>query len=111
MERLKEYLEEILGEYQCGFRPQRRTTNQIFVVRQILEKSYVHDVDLHIYFIDFKITFDSINQNMLLKSLVSFGIPKKIERLMKMTPEGAQAKVIVSGKISNLFVIGIGVRQ
>jgi sorting nexin-29 len=37
LERLKEYSEEILGEYQCSFRPQR-TVDQIFVVRQILEK-------------------------------------------------------------------------
>ena len=36
---------------------------------------------------------------------MSFGIPKKIERLMIMTLEGAQAKVIVDGKISNTFVI------
>jgi sorting nexin-29 len=42
---------------------------------------------------------------------VSFGIPKKIERLVKMTIERAQAKVIVDGKISNPFFIGIGVRQ
>jgi len=47
LEQLKEYLEEILGEYQCGFRPQRRTTEQIFVVRQILEKFYAHYIDLH----------------------------------------------------------------
>jgi len=53
-ERLKQYSEEILGEYQCGFRPQRRTTDQIFVVRQILEKFYVHDIDLHLLFIGFK---------------------------------------------------------
>jgi sorting nexin-29 len=32
LERLKQYSEEILGEYQCGFIPQRRTTNQIFVL-------------------------------------------------------------------------------
>jgi hypothetical protein len=30
---------------------------------------------------------------------------------MKMTLQGAQAKVIVDGKISNRYVIGTGVRQ
>jgi hypothetical protein len=54
---LKEYLEEILGEYQCGFRPQRTTTDHIFAVRQIQEKFYVHDIDLHLLFIDFKKSF------------------------------------------------------
>jgi hypothetical protein len=33
LEQLKEYSEDILGAYQCGFRPQRKTTDQIFVVR------------------------------------------------------------------------------
>ena len=60
--RLKEYSEEILGEYQCGFRAQRGTMDQIFVVRQILEKFYAHDIDLHLLFIDSKSAFDSINQ-------------------------------------------------
>jgi hypothetical protein len=45
----------VLGEYQCGFRPQTRTTDQIFVVRQILEKFYAHDID-------FKRALVSINQ-------------------------------------------------
>jgi len=111
LKRLKEYSEEILGEYQCGFRPQRRT------VRQILEKFYAHDIDLHLLFIDFKKAFDSINQKKKkkkkkknLESLVSFWIPTKIERLVKMTL-GAKAKVIVDGKISTPFGISIGVRQ
>ena len=42
---------------------------------------------------------------------MSFGIPKKIERLMKMTLEGAEAKVLVDGKISTPFGISIEVRQ
>jgi hypothetical protein len=62
LERLKEYSEEILGEYQGGFRPQRGTTDHIFVVRQILEKFYVHDIDLYLLFIDFKNALDSINK-------------------------------------------------
>jgi sorting nexin-29 len=92
LERLEESSEEVLGEYQCGFRPQRRTMDQIFVARQILEKFYEHDTDLHLVFIYFKKAFDSVNQTKLLESLVSFGIPKKIERLVKMTLEGAQAR-------------------
>jgi len=64
------------------------------------------------FFIDYKNAFDSINKKKkLLKSLVSFGIPRKIDRLVKMALEGAQAKVIVDGKISAPFVIGKQVRQ
>jgi sorting nexin-29 len=62
LERLKGYWEGILGEYQCGLRPQRRTTDQIFVVRQILENVYTHDIDHHLLFIDFKKAFESTNQ-------------------------------------------------
>jgi len=76
LERLKEYSEEISGEYQCDFRPQRRTTDQLVVVRQILEKFYAHDIDLHLLFVDFKKAFDSMNQKKLLESVASFGIPK-----------------------------------
>jgi len=111
LEQLKEYSEEIFGAHQCGFRPQRRTTDQLIVLRQILQKFYAHDIDLHILFIDFKKVFDTINQKKLLESLASFGISKKIERPVKLTLEGAQAKVIVDGKISNPFVISRGVRE
>ena len=43
--------------------PQKRTTDQIFIGRQILEKFYAHDIDLHLLFIDFKKAFDSIKKN------------------------------------------------
>jgi len=54
---LEGYSEEIMGEYECGFRPQRRITDQLFVVRQILEKFYANDSDLHLLFIDLKKSF------------------------------------------------------
>ena len=41
---------------------------------------------------------------------MSFGIPKKIDRLVKMTLEG-DAKVLVDGRVSTPFGISIGVRQ
>ena len=72
---------------------------------------YAHDTDLHLLFIDFKNALDSINQKKILKSLVSFGIARKIERFVKMTLEGVQTKVTVDGKISAPFTIDKGVRQ
>jgi len=58
-----------------------------------------------------KKAFDTINKKKkkLLESLASFGIPKKIERFVKLTLEGAQGNVIVDGKISNPFSKELGV--
>jgi hypothetical protein len=39
LSRLIPYSDEIIGDHQCCFRPNRSTTDQIFYIRQILEKS------------------------------------------------------------------------
>jgi hypothetical protein len=36
--RLSSYIEEIIGDHQCGFRRKGSTTDEIFCIRQILEK-------------------------------------------------------------------------
>jgi hypothetical protein len=36
--RLTPYVDEIIGDHQCGFHRNRSTTDQIFYIRQILEK-------------------------------------------------------------------------
>jgi hypothetical protein len=38
LSRLVPYIDEIIGDHQCGFRRNRSTTDQIFCIRQILEK-------------------------------------------------------------------------
>ena len=58
-ERLKKITENVIAEYQCGFRKNRSASDQIFIIRQMMEKHYELNQDLHMLFVDFKQAFDS----------------------------------------------------
>jgi len=48
-ERLKITTEKIIGEYQCGFRRNKSTIDQVFIIRQTIEKHNEHGLNLHIF--------------------------------------------------------------
>uniref|UniRef100_A0A8D8W2L6 Craniofacial development protein 2 n=1 Tax=Cacopsylla melanoneura TaxID=428564 RepID=A0A8D8W2L6_9HEMI len=110
-ERLKEITETKIGEYQCGFRRNKSTSDQIFVIRQIMEKCNEHDIDLHILFIDFKQAFDSINRLKLGEALKDLEVPGKLKNLIMMTMDGSNAHVKVNNQLTDSFNINKGVRQ
>lgn len=58
--RLTPYAEEIIGDYQCGFRRDRSTSDQMFTIRQIMEKNWEYNKTFYQLFIDFKKAYDSI---------------------------------------------------
>jgi hypothetical protein len=62
---LKIVTEKIIGEYQCGFHPNRSIVEQLFVIRQVKEMSYNYNMDLNMLFVDFKHAFDSVHRKGL----------------------------------------------
>jgi hypothetical protein len=58
-------VENNIGAYQGGIRPGKSTINQIFTLRQILEKTTEFEIGTHHLFIDFKSAYDSINREQL----------------------------------------------
>ena len=70
LSRLTPYAKEILGDHQCGFRRNRSTIDHIFCIRQILEKKWEYNEEVHQLFIDFKKAYDSVRREVLYKILI-----------------------------------------
>jgi hypothetical protein len=51
---IEPYVEGILGDYQCGFRKGKSTTDQIFCLRMILQRTCEYKIDIHQLYIDYK---------------------------------------------------------
>jgi hypothetical protein len=74
LSRLIPYSDEIIEDHQCGFRRNMSTTDQIFYIRQILEKKWEYNGTVH----------DSVRREALYNILIEFGIPRKLVGLIKM---------------------------
>jgi sorting nexin-29 len=109
--RLNPYVNEIIGGHKCGFRRNRSTTDQIFFIRQILEKKWEYNGTVHQLFIDFKKAYDSIKREVLYNTLLEFGISKKLVRLIKMCLNETCSKVRIGKVLSDKFPIQNGLKQ
>jgi hypothetical protein len=76
--RLIPYIDEIIGDHQCGFQHNKSTTNQIFFVHQMLEEKWEYNETVHQLFIDSEKGYDSIRREVLYNILTELGIPIKL---------------------------------
>ena len=111
LSRLTPYAKEIIGDHQCGFRRNGSTIDHIYCIRQILEKKWEYNEEVHQLFIDFKKAYDSVRREVLYKILIEFGNPKKLARLIKMSLTETYSRVRVGKNVSDRFPIRNGLRQ
>jgi sorting nexin-29 len=102
--RLKVYTEDLLSQEQNGFRRNRLTTDNIFIMRQILEKCYEYNIEMHVLFIDFKQAFDSVDGQKIIQILQELRIPNKLVWLIKMTIQNTEASVEIENLTSKPFL-------
>jgi hypothetical protein len=84
--------------------------DQIFYIRQLLEKKLEYNGTVHQLFIDFKKAYGSINREVLYNILLEFGVPKKLVRLIKMCLNETYCKVRVGKLLSDTFPIQNGLK-
>jgi len=100
-----------LPEAQCGFRPNRSTTDMIFVVRQVQEKCREQNKDLYAIFIDLTKAFDTVNREALWVILQRLGCPRKFVHLIRQFHDNMTGAVLSGGEVSEPFDISNGVKQ
>ena len=109
--RLMPYVEAAIGDYQCGYRQERSTTDQNSAVRQILEKCSEYTKDTHHLFIDFKAAYDSIDRSRLYAAVEELNIPQKLIALVKATMNNTQCRVKIQNRFSAPINTKNGIRQ
>jgi hypothetical protein len=110
LSRLIPYADEIIGDHQCGFQCNRSMTDQIFYIRQILEKKWEYNGTVHQLFIEFKKAYNSVRREVLYNIPVEFGIPRKLVGLIKMCLNETYSRVRI-GKNLYKFTIENGLKQ
>ena len=109
--RLRPHADETIGEYQGGFRNNRSTTDQLFCIRQVLEKCKEFNVETHHLFVDFKAAYDRIIRKLLWGIMAEFGFPAKLIALTKLTLLNVKARVRIRNNLSEIFETMDGLRQ
>ena len=112
--RLGDFCKEagILPKERCGFRPQRSTTDMMFVVRRLQELGRTSNASLEICFIDLAKAYDSVDRVLLWEVLARFGVPPRMIKDIRMFHDGMRARVqLDDGDFSAWFNVCQGLRQ
>jgi len=109
--RLAPHAETVIGDYQCGFRPDRSTTDQIFNIRLILQKGREFNIPTHHLFIDFKSAYDKIKRSELLVIMKELEFKPKLIRLVAATLNGSRSRIKLSEDLSDSFEVKEGLKQ
>ncbi len=110
-QRLQPHAETNIGEYQGGFRNDRSTTDQLFSIRQAMEKCREFNVALHHLFVDFETAYDKMFRRKIWSTMAEFNFPKKLIDLSKLTLSHVRAKVRIRNNLSDAFEVMDGLRQ
>ena len=102
----------LLPEKQCGFRPDRSTTDMIFVVHRLQEIGRKAGVSLFMCFIDLQKAYDAVDRTLLWQVLTRIGVPPQMIAVIRQLHDRMRACVRPGdGVCSDWFEVEQGLRQ
>ena len=111
IDRIRIGVESKLRKEQGGFSPGRGTTEQVFILRNIIEQSIEWQSTLYANFKDFEKAFDSVHRESLWLIMRSYGIPSKITNIVKALYNDFKCAVVGGEDTTEWCKIKTGVKQ
>jgi len=94
-----------------GFCSNRSTIDNIFIIRQIFEKSHEQNIDQYNIFVDYMHPFDSVYRNKVTEWIKKFEVPHKLIRLTALTLIQTRAPVKINRDFTEEFMVECRVKQ
>ena len=111
--RLNEWCEKehVFNEFQFGFRNERSTSDCIFILHSLIQKTLNENSKLYCAFVDYEKAFDTVKRDALWFKLMDSGISCKMIRIIKSLYGKVFAAVKLNAKVSDYFEVSLGVKQ
>ena len=101
----------IYVEAQAGFRKGMSTTDNIFILNNMITHCLNNDSQLYCAFVDFTKAFDYVVRDVLWFKLIRLGVRGKMLNIIKSIYCNVRSRVKYNNSLSNPFDCNIGVRQ
>jgi len=109
-QRFKTISEAILLEEQNQFRIRRTCIDNVFLIKEIIEKRREFNLDTHMAFLDLEKAFDRVNRNQLWQILNRRGIPYYLIEVIKSLYKNTSVQIEAGRKILDKIFIKQGVQ-
>lgn len=111
--RLTEWIkrEQVLNEYQAGFRKGYSTVDNVFNLVSIVSIKLAEKKKVYAFFVDFKAAFDRVPRNHLIYKLNTIGLSSKIIRFIEKVYTNTKSAVWTGEELSGHFETRTGVKQ
>ena len=109
--RIRSIVEPQIEEEQCGFRPGRGTVDQLFTLARVLEGAWEFAQPVHMCFVDLEKAYDRVTRGILWEVLREYGVDGSLLGAIQSLYRRSMSLVHVAGNKSDLFPVGVGLRQ
>jgi len=109
--RIRRIFESWIQGVQCGFRPGRRTVDQLYTLSRVLVGAWEFAQPVYMCFVDLEKGFDRVPRGVLWGVLREYGAPDPLIRAVQSLYDRCQSLVCIASSKSDVFPVRVGLRQ